>query len=80
MGTPREELRALVESLPDEMAADVLDFVRAIKNRARPGESTFDGGQQAWPPAWFGAGRASRSDVSEHVDEILRNEFGRRGA
>jgi hypothetical protein len=34
----------------------------------------------SWPPAWFGVGQASQPDVAECVDEILRDEFGRRPA
>ncbi|HYU83953.1 MAG TPA: hypothetical protein VEK80_04035 [Kribbellaceae bacterium] len=78
MGTPREDLHALVDSLPDDVAADVLDFARA---KLHAGQATpFERTQRTWPPAWFGAGQASHPDVSERVDEILRDEFGRRPA
>jgi hypothetical protein len=58
MSTPREELHALIDSLPDSAAVDLA----------------------ARHPAWFGAGEASRPDLTEHIDEILRDEFGRRPA
>jgi hypothetical protein len=54
--------------LPDDQVPAVLDDVRRLVafTRGRP-----------WPPAFFGAGRANRSDVAERSEEILDEGFGR---
>jgi hypothetical protein len=55
MSAEREELHRLVEGLPDEQVPVVLAEVRRhlVPVARRP-----------WPPAFFGAGRASRKDVA----------------
>jgi len=68
MSAERDELRELVEQLPDEEVPTVLADVR------RHLEST---GQRSWPPAFFGAGRANRSDVAARSEELLGEGFGR---
>jgi hypothetical protein len=68
MSAEREELRRLVEQLPDEDVPSVLAEVRRL---AAPVSS------RSWPPAFFGAGRASRSDVAARSEEILDEGFGR---
>lgn len=81
MSTPREELHALIDSLPDSAAADLLPELRLLKLQAESDvhpEPISGGGE--WPPAWFGAIEGSRPDLSEHVDEILRAELGRGSA
>jgi hypothetical protein len=81
MSTPREELHALIDSLPESAAVDLLAELSLLKGRPRTSESsTAERPEGAWPPAWFGAGEASRLDLTEHIDEILRDEFGRRPA
>ena len=64
----RDELRQLVERLPDEQVPAVLAEVR---HHLEPVAS------RPWPPAFFGAGRGSRPDVAARVDEILDEGFGR---
>jgi hypothetical protein len=79
MSTPREELHALIDSLPEQAAADLLAEVRLFRLRAtdkQPGKKS----SEAWPPAWFGSVEGSRPDFSEHIDDILRAEFGRPSA
>jgi hypothetical protein len=68
MGAPRDELRELVDQLPDDQVPAVLEDVRRLValTRGRP-----------WPPVFFGAGRADRSDVAERSEEILDEGFGR---
>lgn len=66
----REELRRLVEDLPDEQVPAVLDELR---RRLRH----VPGGQ--WPPAWFGAGRGHGTDTARRAEEILAEGFGRSG-
>ncbi|MFC0627807.1 hypothetical protein [Kribbella deserti] len=72
MSTPREELHALIDALPESAAEELLTRLRL---RAVCSERDSNG---SWPPPWFGAGQASSPDVSERADEILREEFGRR--
>jgi hypothetical protein len=72
MGTPREELRELVEQLPDEQVPVVLSEVRARLAPVRR--------ERSWPPAWFAVAEGSAPDVSERVEEIVGEEFGRRRA
>jgi hypothetical protein len=69
MSAPREELHRLIDALPEETVPVVLAELRSRTAASRP-----------WPPRWFGAAEARRPDVSERVDDILRDELGRRGA
>ena len=68
MSAQREELLRLVEELPETEVPAVLDDVRrhlrAVKNKA-------------WPPAWFGAGQGSASDVAARSEDMLDDGFGR---
>ena len=71
MSTPREELRELVEALPDEqVSAAVSDLKSRLTDRPTTG---------TWPPAWFGIAEGATQDASERVDEILAEGMGRRG-
>jgi len=64
----REELRRLVEQLPDKEVRAVLAEVRrhlvTLWERPRP-------------PEFLGAGRAGSSDVAARANEILGEGFGR---
>ncbi|WP_132192857.1 MULTISPECIES: hypothetical protein [Kribbella] len=80
MSTPREELHALIDSLPESAAADLLAELRLQRLRPDGAEEPADQPSAAWPPSWFGAVEGSRPDLSEHIDDILRAEFGRRPA
>jgi hypothetical protein len=79
MSTPRDELHALIDSLSDSAAADLLPELRLLKLQSEA-RTEREHGAGAWPPAWFGSIEGSRPDLSEHIDEILRDEFGRRPA
>jgi hypothetical protein len=68
MSTARDELRELVERLPDEQVPTVLADVRRHLATAS---------DRPWRPAFFGAGRASRSDVAARSEELLDEGFGR---
>ena len=68
MSAARDELRELVEQLPDEEVPAVLAEVR---RHVAPAP------RRPWPPAFFGAGRASRSDVAARSEQILDEGFGR---
>jgi hypothetical protein len=65
----REELRRLVDDLPDERVPAALEDVRR--------HLTSTNGSRAWPPAWFGSGSALRSDVAARSEELLADGFGR---
>ena len=76
MSTPREELHALVDSLSDKAAADLLPELRLLKLQSEA-RAQRPQGSGTWPPSWFGAVEGSRPDLSEHIDEVLAAEFGR---
>lgn len=63
----RDELRELVERLPDEEVPAVLSVAR---------RHLGDPSGRAWPPAFFGSGRAERTDVAERAEELLDEGFG----
>jgi hypothetical protein len=68
MSADRDELRELIDELPDEQVPAVLADVR---RHLRP----VPAGQ--WPPAWVGAVTAGRSDVGRNHDDLLAEGFGR---
>ena len=68
MSAEREELRRLVERPPDEEVPAVLAEVR---------QHLATVGERPWPPAFFGARRAGRSDVAARSEELLGEGFGR---
>jgi hypothetical protein len=68
MTAARDELRHLVEQLPDEQVLTVLAEVRRLAE-APP--------EVEWPPPWFGSITTEQSDTSARVDEILAEGFGR---
>jgi hypothetical protein len=68
MSGERDELRELVERLSEEDVPAALADVRRHLSAAP---------ERRWPPAFFGAGKASRSDVAARSEEILGEGFGR---
>jgi hypothetical protein len=68
MSAERDELRELVERLPDEQVPAVLAEARRHLHSAP---------DRSWPPAFFGAGRARRGDVAARAEELLDEGFGR---
>jgi len=66
----RDELPQLVEDLPDEQLPVALAEVRRYVTQALRSD---------WPPPWFGAATASRTDSTASVDEIPKARFGRSG-
>ena len=64
----RDELRRLVEDLPD---AEVPAAVAELRLR------TARSADRTWPPPWFGAASATRTDTAARVDELLQDGFGR---
>jgi hypothetical protein len=63
----RDELRRLIEQLPDERVPAALEDVR---RRLTPVSA------RARPPAWFGAGEADRHDLARRHDDLLADGFG----
>ncbi len=72
VSTPREELRELVEQLPDEQVPAAVSDLRARLTSVPP--------SRTWPPAWLGIAEGSADDVSERSEEILAEGLGRRPA
>jgi hypothetical protein len=68
MTAARDELRRLVEQLPEEQVPAVLAEVQRLSRVVQAPE---------WPPPWFGAVRSARTDTSVRVDELLADGFGR---
>lgn len=67
--TSREELHQLVDRLGDEDAEELLRLASSLYQ---------DEGSRRWQlPAFVGMGDSGRSDVSERVDEILGEGFGK---
>ena len=67
MSAERDELRRIVEELPDEEVGAALDELR---RHLRPVSD------RPWPPAFFGAGKSRRPGVARRADEILADGFG----
>jgi hypothetical protein len=68
MSAERDELRRLVEDLPEDRVSVVLADVKRqlVRTEDRP-----------WPPAWFGMAKGKHADASTRVDELLADGFGR---
>jgi hypothetical protein len=64
----RDELRRLVEQLPD-------DRVQAVLAEARRQSGSVPAGE--WPPSWFGSFASGRSDLGSNHDDLLAEGFGR---
>jgi hypothetical protein len=69
MTAMRDELRHLVDDLPEEQVSAALALVRQL----RPEAPSDD-----WPPSWFGAVSAEQTDTAARAKKILRAEYGRR--
>jgi hypothetical protein len=68
MSAARDELRRLIEQLPEEQVPAVLAEVQRLAGAGQARE---------WPPPWFGAVTSVRTDTSARVDELLADGFGR---
>lgn len=68
MTADRDELRRLVDELPDEQVPPALADVRRRVARRQA---------RTWPPAWFGAAVGRRTDTAARADELLDEGFGR---
>lgn len=69
MTEARDELRRLVEQLPESRVSTALTELQRLTDNDAP--------TGTWPPAWFGSITAGRSDTSQRIDQILADGFGR---
>ncbi|MFL5911488.1 MAG: hypothetical protein ACJ768_13045 [Gaiellaceae bacterium] len=68
MSAERDELRRLVEELPE---AEVPAAMAELRLRVAPSAD------RPWPPVWFGAASGSRTDTAVCSEELLEDGFGR---
>jgi len=68
MSAERDELKRLVDELPDERVPAVLAEVR----RQHEPRQAPD-----WPPAWFASFASGRHDLGSNHDDLLADGFGR---
>jgi hypothetical protein len=68
MNADREELRRLVEELPDDQVPAVLAEVRRHSLPEPVAE---------WPPSWFSSFASGRRDLGANHDDLLTEGFGR---
>jgi hypothetical protein len=66
---PKEQLRELVEALPDDQVARALNLLRGMK-----ADVTRSRNQR---PRSLAIGDSGRSDITGRVDELLAEGFGR---
>jgi hypothetical protein len=66
--TARDELRRLVDELPEDRVSLALVEVQHLVG---PSDS------QAWSTRWFGAVQSGPPDPAERIDELLGDGFGR---
>ena len=67
MSAERDELRRLIEELPDERVPAVLVEARRQDRRQAAAE---------WPPAWFGSFASGRRDLGSNHEDLLADGFG----
>lgn len=66
MTAARDELRRLVEQLPEQQLSTALSELRRLTGKQPTG---------SWPPKWFGSIHGP-SDLSERIDDYLAEGFG----
>lgn len=67
MSAERDELKRLVEELPDDRVPAVLAEAR----RQQPQPAT------EWPPPWFGSFSSGRTNLGRNHEDLLSEGFGR---
>jgi hypothetical protein len=70
MNPEREELRRLVEEMPDRDVPAVLADLRRRLGSVTPSASS-------WPPAWFGIAEGDGTAIGRRSEELLDEGFGR---
>ncbi|TCK27855.1 hypothetical protein [Pseudonocardia endophytica] len=68
MSAERDELKRLVDELPDERVPAVLAEAR----RQRQTQPAVE-----WPPSWFASFASGRTDLGRNHDDLLADGFGR---
>ncbi|MGL5825327.1 MAG: hypothetical protein ACRCYU_11005 [Nocardioides sp.] len=68
MSAERDELKCLVENLPDEQVPEALAAVRRQHTQSRG---------TTWPPSWFGSFASGGPDLGSSHDALLAEGFGR---
>lgn len=68
MSAERDELKRLVEDLPDEQVPAALAAVR--RQHEQRSAAT-------WPPSWFASFASGRTDLGSNHDDLLAEGFGR---
>ena len=68
MSAERDELRRLVEELPE---TEVHAAVAELRLRVAPSAD------RPWPPLWFGAATGGRTDIAARSEELMEDGFGR---
>ena len=69
MTPARDELHRLVDALPEEQVTRAIAAVTVLASGVAS--------KPAWPPPWIGAITTENVDVSERIDELLAEGFGR---
>jgi hypothetical protein len=69
MTAARDELRRLVDALPEEQVTRAIAEVTRLTSGSAP--------KTSWPPPWIASIAADDGDTSERIDEILAEGFGR---
>lgn len=64
----RDELKRLVEEIPDDQVPQVLEDVRRHLRVVAP---------RVWPPAWFGSADDDDIALGAKSEEMLGDDFGR---
>lgn len=68
MSAERDELKRLVEELPDDRVPAVLAEARRQHEPPPAAE---------WPPSWFGSFSSGRTDLGRNHEDLLAEGFGR---
>jgi hypothetical protein len=69
--TAKEQLQQLVAEMGEEQASRALELIKPLL------QDKPDNGQAPSLPEFVGSGDSGRSDLSERVDELLAEGFGR---
>ena len=67
MSAECEELRRLIQELPEDETSAVLGAARSRLCTAK---------DRAWPPAWFGAPQSQTADGAARSEDLLKGGFG----
>ncbi|WP_460699847.1 hypothetical protein [Nocardia thraciensis] len=69
MSAERDELKRLVDEIPEDQVPQALADVRRHLHVAAA---------RTWPPAWFGSAEGDGTAYGARSEELLRDGFGRR--